>query len=446
MASAVDMSAHFGVRALLKYTAPSMVMMLFTSVYTIVDGLFVSNFAGKTAFAAVNLIMPFIMILGTVGFMVGTGGGALVAHARGAGDDERANRWFSLIIYFALAVGVILALVGLAVMEPVARALGASEDMLGPCVLYGRISMVSLPAFILQFAFQPLFSTAGKPNLGLAVTVVSGCANIVLDFVLVGLCGYGVAGAAGATVVSELVGGLGSLAYFLAPNSSALRLGRTRLEWAVIGRTCVNGSSEMMGNVALNVVGMLYNWQLMRLLGEDGVAAYGVMLYVGMAFGALLMGYSVGAAPLMSYQHGAGNDAEKRSLLHKGLAIVGVGGVAMCLAAQACAPVLASVFVGYDAELCALTLHAFRVYALSFALMGFSIYGSSLFTSLGNGLVSALISFARTLVFECGAVLLIPLVWGAEGIWFSVVVAECVSCCLVFACIAGLGRHYGLRA
>lgn len=444
MASIVDMSKHFTTKDLLRYTAPSMVMMVFTSIYSIVDGLFISNFAGKTAFAAVNLIMPFIMIMGTVGFMVGTGGGALVGFARGSGDTEKANRWFSLVIYFAVIVGVILALLAFFLMEPVARFLGASEEMLPICVLYGRINMISLPCFILQYAFQPLFSTAGKPKIGLAIVVASGCANMVLDCVFVGLLGWGVAGAAAATVASELTGGLVSLFYFLAPNKSALRLGKTKLEWKVLARTCVNGSSELMANIAFNIVGMLYNWQLMRLMGEDGVSAYGVIMYASMIFAALLMGYSVGSAPLMSFQHGAKNNEEKRSLFRHSLAIIAVGGVLMLASAELLAPEVAEIFTGYDQELFDITIQAFRTYSLAFLIMGFSIYGSSLFTSLGNGVISALISFMRTLVFECGAVILLPLLLGADGIWLSVVVAECASIALTFTCIAKLGQRYGL--
>lgn len=443
--SSVDMSKHFTTADLLRYTAPSMVMMVFTSIYTIVDGFFVSNFAGKSAFAAVNLIMPFIMILSTVGFMVGSGGGALVAHQRGAGNEAKANSYFSLIIWFALVLGITCALIGFFAMEPVARLLGASDELLPTCVLYGRISMVSLPLFILQYAFQPLFSTAGKPTLGLVITVLSGCTNIVLDFVLVGWLNMGVAGAAWATVASEYVGGLLPLIYFLMPNSSFLRLGKAQIELRVIAKTCANGSSEMMTNIAMSVVAILYNWQLIKMLGEDGVAAYGVIMYVGMIFGAVLMGYAMGSAPLMSYQNGADNRVEKRSLLRHGLAIMGIGGVVACAAAQLLAPLVASVFTSYDANLMALTVHAFRLYSIAFCLMGFSTFGSSLFTSLGNGVVSAVISFARTLIFEAGAVMLLPMVLGADGIWLSVLVAEIASTTLVFACILGFGRFYGLR-
>ncbi len=442
---AIDMSKHFHTVDLIKYTLPAMAMMLFTSIYSIVDGFFISNYAGKTAFAAVNLIMPFIMILSTFGFMIGSGGAALVGHARGAGDDKRANSIFSLIIAFAFALGVVMALVGFAFMEPVARLFGADDSMIADCVLYGRVSMASLPFYILQFAFQPLFSTAGKPKLGLAITAAAGITNIVLDFVLVGVFGMGVLGAVLATVASEYVGGAASLVYFMRPNKSFLRVHRPKLEWGVIAKTCTNGSSEMMSEVAMSLVSILYNWQLMRMMGQDGVSAYGVIMYVSMIFGALLMGYCMGSAPLMSYQHGADNRAEKKSLLKHGLWLMVGGGAVACLLAHLLSSPIAQVFTGYDQELFGLTVYAFRIYSVAFVFMGVSVFGSSLFTALGNGFISAFISFMRTLVFECGAVILLPMLSGPDGIWFSVVVAEVASVVLTTACIIGLGKFYGLR-
>lgn len=324
---AMDMSKHFTRGQLLAYAFPAMLMMLFTSVYGIVDGLFISNFAGKTAFAAVNLIMPFIMILGTLGYMMGSGGNAIISKTRGQGNDALANEYFSLIIFFTLGMGVIVAIVGAVLMEPVAVALGASDDMLGYCVLYGRICMVSLPAYLLQFAFQTFTATAGKPKLGLAVTLIAGVANMVLDFVLVAVLGWGVAGAAVATAMSECLGGFIPLIYFARPNSSFLRLGKPHKSLRMLGGVCVNGSSEMMTSVAMSIVSIVYNLQLMRLLGEDGVAAYGAIMYVAWFFGALISGYCMGTAPLMSFQHGAENNEEKRSIMRNSLFIVIVGGI-----------------------------------------------------------------------------------------------------------------------
>ena len=441
----VDMRQHFSVPMLLKFVAPSVAMMVFTSIYSVVDGLFVTNFVGKTAFAAVNLIMPFIMILGTLGFMMGAGGSALVAKTRGEGDDARANAYFSMIVYVTLGAGTLLALVGSAFMEDVARLLGANGDMLPVCVLYGRISMLSLPLFMLQYTFQVLASTAGKPKVGLYTTLASGISNMVLDFVFIAVLGWGVAGAAAATVIAEYVGGLAPLAYFARNNGSYLKLGRPALDLRALGKTCANGSSEMMASIAMSVVSVVYNLQLMAFLGEDGVAAYGVIMYAFMIFAAIFEGYCMGCAPLMSFQHGARNTKEMRSLLAKSLRVVTCGGIAMFALAELLAVPLAQVFTGYDAGLFALTVHAFRVYAFALFFMGVSMYGSSLFTALGNGLVSALIAFLRTLVFEVGAVLLLPLVMGADGIWYSVIVAELVSVVLTLVLLFWLSPYYGLR-
>ena len=441
----VDMRQHFSVPMLLKFVAPSVAMMVFTSIYSVVDGLFVTNFVGKTAFAAVNLIMPFIMILGTLGFMMGAGGSALVAKTRGEGDDARANAYFSMIVYVTLGAGTLLALVGFAFMEDVARLLGANGDMLPVCVLYGRISMLSLPLFMLQYTFQVLASTAGKPKVGLYTTLASGLSNMVLDFVFIAVLGWGVAGAAAATVIAEYVGGLAPLAYFARNNGSYLKLGRPALDLRALGKTCANGSSEMMASIAMSVVSVVYNLQLMAFLGEDGVAAYGVIMYAFMIFAAIFEGYCMGCAPLMSFQHGARNTKEMRSLLAKSLRVVTFGGIAMFALAELLAVPLAQVFTGYDAGLFVLTVHAFRVYAFALFFMGVSMYGSSLFTALGNGLVSALIAFLRTLVFEVGAVLLLPLVMGADGIWYSVIVAELVSVVLTLVLLFWLSPYYGLR-
>ena len=442
----VDMRQHFSVPMLLRFVAPSVAMMVFTSIYSVVDGLFVTNFVGKTAFAAVNLIMPFIMILGTLGFMMGAGGSALVAKTRGEGDDARANAYFSMIVYVTLGAGALLALVGFAFMEDVARLLGANGDMLPVCVLYGRISMLSLPLFMLQYTFQVLASTAGKPKVGLYTTLASGLSNMVLDFVFIAVLGWGVAGAAAATVIAEYVGGLAPLVYFARRNESYLKLGRPALDLRALGKTCANGSSEMMASIAMSVVSVVYNLQLMAFLGEDGVAAYGVIMYAFMIFAAIFEGdFDVLLRKALRFQHGARNTKEMRSVLAKSLRVVTCAGIAMFALAELLAAPLAQVFTGYDAGLFALTVHAFRIYAFALFFMGVSMYGSSLFTALGNGLVSALIAFLRTLVFEVGAVLLLPLVMGADGIWYSVIVAELVSVVLTLVLLFWLSPYYGLR-
>lgn len=439
----VDMSKHFSVGQLIKFSLPSVAMMIFTSIYTIVDGLFVSNFVGKTALAAVNIVFPMIMVLATVGFMMGMGGSALVGRARGEGDEERACRTFSLLIYFSIAAGIVLTIVGFLIIEPFSAAFGATGQMLDDCVVYGRIILAVEMPYILQFAFQAFLITAGKPNLGLAFTLTAGCMNIVLDALLVAVFDMGLVGAAIATDASILVGGVGPLIYFFSNNSSFLRLGKTRVNWRTIGHACTNGSSEMVANIAMSVVTMVYNAQLMALIGENGVAAYSVIAYVAMIFNAMFVGYSMGTAPLMSFQYGASNRAEMRSLFSKGIKVIAVLGVAMLVASQLMASTLSQIFVGYDVELFELTRDAFSHYAIAFLLMGFSIYGSALFTSLSNGLVSAVISFVRTFVFEVGAILLLPMLFGPSAIWYSIVVAELCSVIMTAGFEIRLGRRYG---
>lgn len=440
----IDMGKHFRGVDLLKYTAPSIAMMVFASTYSVVDGLFISNFVGKTAFAAVNWAMPLLMILGCVGFMVGTGGSAIVAKTRGEGEDLRANCYFSLLIYAALVLGILLTCVGFVLLRPVCEAMGAQGEMLDQCLTYGSILLFSTPAFVLQYMFQSFFVTAGKPQLGLFVTVAAGVTNMVLDALFIAVFKWGVAGAAIATASSEVVGGVLPLIYFARKNSSFLQLGQTRFELRVLGRACINGSSEMVANIAMSLVGMLYNFQLLRLIGEDGVAAYGIIMYLGYAFAAVFMGYSMGSAPLMSFQFGAKNKPEMRSLFRKSLFFIACGGAVMFVLAQICAPLLASIFAGYDADFNEMTQQALRIYSLAYLFMGFGIYASALFTALNNGLVSAVISSLRTFVFEAGCVLLLPVLIGAWGVWFAAPVAEFASFLIAVVFVGALGKTYGL--
>lgn len=439
----IDMSQHFSMRELIFYSLPSIAMMLFSSIYGIVDGFFISNYVGKTAFAAANLIMPCIMILSVTGFMIGTGGSALIAKTRGEGEEKQANDYFSLLIYFAFALGVVLAIIGWFIMRPAAQLLGASPEMVDYCEVYGRICMLSLPFFSLQFAFQTLFVTAGKPNTGFLVIVIAGVTNMVLDFVLVGLLGLGLEGAASATVIGEYLGGGLPLIYFARKNPSFLRLGKTKLQWNVIGKACVNGSSEMVANIAMSLVGMLYNWQLMRMLGEDGVAAYGIIMYLGMIFGSVYFGYNMGTSPLLSFQYGAQNHKEMRSIFKKSLGFVWLSGVVIFIACQVSAEALASIFTSYDQQLHDLTTFALRLYSISFLFMGYAIYGSAFFTALNNGVVSAIISFLRTLLFETSAVIILPALIGSNGIWLSVSVAEVAGCIITAIFMVALRKRYG---
>ena len=442
----IQLSDHFSYRRLIRFTLPSIAMMIFTSIYGVVDGFFVSNFAGKTPFAAVNLIMPVLMILATVGFMLGTGGTAIVARTLGEGDKERANAYFSLFVYLAFGLGVLFSILGIALARPLSALLGAEGELLENCVLYARIVLLALPFYILQLLFQSFFVTAEKPHLGLVVTISSGVTNMVLDCVLVMLLPqeYKLAGAAVATALSQCVGGVFPLIYFFRKNASLLRLGRTRFYGKATLQAFTNGSSEFMSNISMSLVGMLYNIQLMKYSynGEDGIAAYGVMMYVSMIFSGAFIGYSVGTAPVIGYHFGAQNHAELKSLLKKSLRMIMIFALAMVAAAELLATPLAKLFVGYDARLMQFTIDGFRIFSLSFLFMGIAIYGSGFFTALSDGLTSALISGLRTLVFQIAAVLLLPLIWGVDGIWVSIVVAEFMAAALTALFLVGKRKKY----
>jgi putative MATE family efflux protein len=429
----IQLSEHFTYKKLFRFTLPSILMMIFMSVYMVVDGLFVSNLAGDIPFKAINLIMPFLMIVSTVGFMLGSGGTAMVANAYGEKDRKRANRYFSLFVYATILSSVVLSVLSITFIEPIAYLLGAREEILSSCVVYALILLLALPFATLQYFFQSFFVAAEKPRLGLGVIVAAGCTNMVLDALLVGLLppAYKLIGAAIATAFSQLIGGGVPLLYFFFRNSTPFRLGKTRFDPNALLRACFNGSSEFMSNVAMSLVGMLYNLQLLRYAGDDGVAAYGVMMYVGMIFSSIFVGYSIGVAPIVSFHDGAKNHAEKKSLLKKSLTVIAIASGVMCLSALALSSPLSRLFVGYSEALTAMTQRGFSIFSISFLFMGLAIFGSSFFTALNDGLSSAIISFLRTLVFQLGAVLLLPLLFGGiDGIWWSVVVAELMAALL----------------
>lgn len=423
----IQLSDRFTYKKLLRFTLPSIVMMIFTSIYGVVDGFFVSNIVGKTPFAAVNFIMPVLMILGALGFMFGTGGSALIAKTMGEGDIRKANRMFSLFVYLTAVLGVGIAAVSILFLPQIARLLGAEGEMLRQAVLYGRIILVALPFYMLQYEFQSFFVTAEKPHLGLYVTIASGVCNMVLDALFMAVFHWGVAGAALATAISQVVGGAVPVIYFAMPNSSLLRLTKTRFDGKAVLKTCTNGSSELMSNISMSIVSMLYNIQLLKVAGENGVAAYGVLMYVNMIFLAAFIGYTVGSAPVISYHYGAQNHAELQSLRKKSMVLIGIFAVGMFLLAEALAYPLSLMFVGYDTKLMAMTVRGFRIFSFTFFFAGFAIFGSGFFTALNDGLTSALISFLRTLVFQIAAVLILPIFLGIDGIWLSIVAAEVMA-------------------
>ena len=423
----IQLSDHFTYSRLLRFVMPSIVMMIFTSIYGVVDGIFVSNFAGKTPFAAINLIMPYLMVFGTLGFMVGTGGTALISMTLGMGDRKKANALFSMLTYVSIVGGILLTVLSIVFLKPAAIALGAEGQMLRDCVIYGVIVQSVLPAYILQYVFQSFCVAAEKPNLSLWMTVAAGVCNIALDALFVAVFRWGLVGAAFATAISQTIGGIIPIFYFSRPNKSLLRLGKCRFDGRALLRTFTNGSSELMSNLSMSVVSMLYNLQLMKYAGEDGIAAYGVIMYVNFIFIAVFIGLSIGSSPIIGYNHGADNRAELKNVLRKCLTLLGALAVAMTVAAEVLSGPLAKIFVSYDAALLEMTTRGFRIYILSYLFSGFAIYGSSFFTALSNGLISALISFLRTLLFQIAAVMLMPLVFGLDGIWWSVVAAEAAA-------------------
>ncbi len=438
----IQLSDHFTYPRLLRFTLPSIVMMIFTSVYGVVDGIFISNYAGKTAFSAINLIMPYLMVFGALGFMIGTGGTALVSMTLGLGDKKRANELFSMLVKVCVIGGMVLTVVSLALLRPAAKLLGAEGQMLDDCVTYGTIVQSVLTAYLLQYAFQSFCVVAERPKLSLIMTVAAGVCNIVLDALFVAVFHWGLKGAAAATAISQTIGGIIPLLYFSRPNSSLLRLCRAKIDWRGLLRTCTNGSSELMSNISMNIVAILYNWQLMAQAGEDGIAAYGVIMYVNFIFVAIFIGFVVGAAPIFGFDHGAGAHQELKNLFKKSLVIIGFFSLTMTLLGELLAEPLARVFVGYDKDLMDMTARGFRIYTLSFLICGLNIFGSSFFTALNNGLISALISFIRTLVCQVVAVLLLPVAFGLDGIWWSVVVAESAALALTMFFIIKYRKKY----
>ena len=438
----IQLSEHFTYKKLIQFVLPSIIMMIFTSIYGVIDGLFVSNFVGKTPFAALNLVMPFVMILGGMGFMIGTGGSALVAMELGCGRKEKANQTFTMLILFTIILGVLLSITGMLLIRPASLFLGATPAMLPDCVLYGRVTIAFTGAFMLQNVFQSFLAAAEKPKLGLSVTIIAGVTNALLDAVFIAGFRWGLAGAALATGIGQCIGGILPLIYFLRPNSSLLRLTPARLEPKPILKTCANGSSEVMSSVSSSTVSMLYNFQLLRLIGEDGVSAYGVLMYVQFIFIAISIGYSIGSAPVISYHYGAGNHAELKNMLLKSTVLMlGSGILLTCLAVCLSAP-LAKIFVGYDADLYKLTTHAFHLFAFSFLLAGFNLFASGFFTALNNGGISACISFLRALFFQALSVLLLPLFIGVDGIWLAITVAEVCACIISIGFLAAKRKVY----
>ena len=438
----IQLSDHFTYGKLLRFALPSIVMMIFTSIYGVVDGIFVSNFAGKTPFAAINLVMPYIMVFGTVGFMVGTGGTALVAKTLGMGDHKKANEIFSMLVWFCIISGIGLTVFSMIFLRPAAMALGAEGEILENCISYGLIVLPATTAYILQFTFQSFCVTAEKSNLSLTMMVVAGVCNIVLDALFVAVFRWGLEGAAAATAIAQMIGAVIPLIYFARPNQSLLKLGKFRFDGKALLRTCTNGASELMSNLSMSLVSILYNLQLIRYAGENGIAAYGVIMYVNFVFISIFIGFVISTAPLIGFNYGADNRAELKNIFRKSLAIIGFFSVAMTAAALLLARPVSVIFVSYDRQLLEMTVRGFVIYSLSFLLCGFNIFGSSLFTALNNGLISAVISFVRTLVCQICAVVLLPMIFDLDGIWLAIVAAELGAMLLTVFFIIKFRKRY----
>lgn len=442
MAHQIQLSDHFSYGKLLRFTAPSMVMMVFTSIYSMVDGVFVSNFVGKTPFAAINLIMPFLMFLSIVGFIFGSGGSALIAKTIGENNNEKANRIFSMLVVVGALSGIVLGGIGGILVRPIAAMIGASGRLLNDSVIYGQIVLFGLPFLTLQNMFQSLFVTAERPKIGLAVTVISGVLNILLDIVFILICDWGLVGAAFATVISQAVGGLIPLVYFMTPNTSLLQIVKPVFDLKSLVQTVVNGMSEFFSNLSMAVVSALYNFQLMKYIGEDGVAAYGVIMYITFIFFTLFIGFSMGSAPIVSYNFGAKNDAELKNVFLKSLNIIAFISIVLVVASQFLAKPLALLFAGHDQAMQDLTVKAFRIYSISFLLAGFNGYASAFFTALNNGVVSTILATSRTLVFETFAVMVLPLLFGLDGIWMAALMAEIMALVLTLIFVVKLRSRY----
>lgn len=438
----IQLSDHFTYNRLIRFVLPSIIMMIFTSIYGVVDGLFVSNYVGKTPFVALNLIYPFIQVLGAAGFMLGTGGSAYVGKTLGEGKREEANKYFSLLIYTAIIAGAALAILGIVFVRPVARFLGADDAMISYCVIYARVILAALPAFMLQNMFQSFLITAEKPTMGLMITVAAGVTNMFLDWLFIVVFDWGLDGAALATAMSQCVGGIVPLLYFLRKNRSILYLTKTEFNGKVLWYSCSNGISELLSNISMSIVSMLYNFQLMRVEGENGIAAYGVIMYVQFIFIAIYIGYSIGTAPIISYNYGAGNHLELQNIFKKSAVMIIGCSIALTTTALLSAGTLSGLFVGYDETLFAMTQRGFQLCSLSFLFSGVGIFGSSLFTALNNGIVSAVISFLRSVVFQVVAVLLLPIIWGIDGIWASVTLVELAGMMITFLFVIILKKRY----
>lgn len=437
----IQLSDHFTMRRLLRFTLPSIVMMVFTSIYTVVDGLFVANYVGSNALASINIVMPLLLILGAFGFMLGTGGSAEVAKTMGEGREEDAKNYFTMLTIAVALLGILLTAATIAFIRPLCYFMQASDLLIEDCVIYGTICLVGNIPYMLQTFFQSFFITAEKPKLGMLLTILSGVTNIVLDWLFIAVFDWGIAGAALATSIGCAVGGIIPLFYFARRNASRLHFVRPRMQVRVLLRSATNGSSEMVSNASRAVTTLLFNAQLMRLVGEDGVSAITIMQYVNFVFIAVMIGFSIGSAPVIGYHYGAQNEKELKGLFRICMTFITAACVIMFVLAQLLAVPMMTVFTDHE-SLFEMTLWGFRIFAISFLAVGINIFASAFFTALCNGAVSAFISFMRTIVFEMGAILLLPMIFGLNGVWMALPVAEGGALLVSVLCLVIFRRRY----
>ena len=451
MAHSIHLSDHFTYKKILRFTIYPILMMLITSIYWIVDGFFISNYVGPSAFAGVNLIFPVVMIVACIGFMFGSGGAALVSKKLGEGDSDGANKTFSLITYVTLGTGLILSLIFFFLVRPIAMGFAsinqveASEAMIDSAEVYGRIMVGGVFLYIMQGYFHSFFSVNEKSSLGFLFTLISGLTNMLLDYLLIGVFRAGVVGAACASLSGMFISAVGPFLYFRFGKNNLIKLGKPRWNLNEITQSIANGSSEFVSNVSGSIVTIVFNVQLLKYIGEVGVSAYGIIGYVCFVFFAIFIGYSIGIAPVIGYNYGAKNPVELTNVLRKSFVIISVSGVAMTLLSAGLADPITRIFSAGVGELHTLGVRAMRIFSICYLMAGFSMFGSSFFTALNNGLISALISFCRTLVFQLGSVFVLPLIVGVDGIWFSIIVAEFLSMVMTIIFISARRRKYGYR-
>lgn len=425
---------EFGFFSLLKFALPSVIMMMVMGLYSMVDSMFVSRFVSTNALSAINVVYPVINLLIGLGVMLASGGSAVIAAKMGAGKTDEARRDFSMIVTIGLASSIVIAVAGLIFIRPIVTFLGASELLVDYAVTYLAIILMFAPANMLQMLFQMFFVTAGRPGLGLTFIIGAGLVNAVLDYVFIVPLGMGIAGAALATGIGYLIPAAAGLIFFFGKKKE-LYFTKPKFSAAVLGSSCSNGSSEMVSNLSMAVVTLVFNRIMMNLAGEDGVAAVTIVMYAQFLLSSIFMGFSLGVQPVISFHHGAGNRRNLKGIYRHCIVFIAIAAVSVFAVAMTLGPTLTTIFTPKDTNVWTLAVRGFMILPFCFLLEGFSIYASAAFTALGDGKTSALISFLRTFLFILTGLLTLPLAFGIDGVWLAVPVAELCSVLVVIGCV-----------